>query len=180
MEMCTAETKLVMSNITIKYSEATRHIIKHQSWVWNMDEGKTEEVKSVKRSFDALKWLVKKQAAPIQPAVVEIPLKEVHRKRWWPKANADKEAEIKKNKSELVSSLPHRVPRKIVSMSTYVLSSSRMNLNRGRITTLDQAKKEWTPRLKWWNRLMKHMGDCCMSLDNVKFPLIKKYQGLGC
>lgn len=46
-----------------------------------MDEGKTEEVKSVKRSFDALKWLVKKQAAPIQPAVVEIPLKEVHRKR---------------------------------------------------------------------------------------------------
>ena len=70
-----------------------------------MDEGKTDEVKTVKSSFDALKWPAKKQAAPIQPAVVEKTLKEVHRKGWWPKANEVKEAEIEKNKSEHVSSL---------------------------------------------------------------------------
>ena len=144
-----------------------------------MDDSKTEKVKTVKSFFDALNWLAKKQPTPIQPAVVEIPLKEVHRKRWWPKANADKEAEIKKNKSKLVSSLSHRVPRKIVSMSTYVVSSARMNFNRGRITTLDQPRKEWTPRLKRWNRLMKHMADCCMSLDNVRISVDQEISGVG-
>ena len=70
-----------------------------------MDESKIEEVKTKKSLFDVLKWPAKKQSAPTQPAVVETPLEEVRRKRGRPKVNEDREAEIQKKQTELLSSL---------------------------------------------------------------------------